>query len=368
MRQVTGTPQILVIEDDLDAAMLLTDVLVEHFESECVTVAETVAAALDLDLTRFHLVLSDYNLPDGSGLDALKALLNLRPDLPVIMVTGESEISIAVEAIRHGAYDYVVKSPTVLSTIPLTVEKNLELWRVKQENARLQVQLERSLDRIKESNSQLSAMVAKLEEMALTDALTSLSNRRHLNRSLIQMFAEASRYQSELSCVMMDLDGFKSLNDTLGHQRGDELLSRVGRLITTTCRESDFAARYGGDEFIILLPKTDRDTAVNLVMRLREEFARMRESSYADHPELNMSFGIACTRISHPDTGEQLVQHADNALYKAKEAGKARVMLCQEDGETAVAVGEPDPSTPPAAGVANDAEPKPKKSKTSVAA
>ena len=321
-------PNLLIIEDDADTASLIVDTLTVHFKRPCICKAGTIQAALACDIHAIHLVLCDYNLPDGTGLDALRRLLALRPDLPVVMVTGQNEISTALEALRLGAYDYVVKAGEFLSIIPLTVEKNLARWRIKQENARLQRELETSLRQLQESHEQLSAMVAALEEMALTDALTGLSNRRRLNDALPRMFAEAQRYGTDLSCVMIDLDGFKALNDTLGHQRGDEVLRLAGRIVRANCRAADLAARYGGDEFVVVLPQTDCQTASVLAQRILREFdeASPALSAGAVKP-VSMSAGIACSRTCRPTNGEQLLKIADQTLYAAKAAGKARIML-----------------------------------------
>ena len=137
---------------------------------------------------------------------------------PVIMVTGENVGHIAAEAIRKGATDYVVKVGDYLFTIPLVIEKNLTVAKMIKEKEELRRELE-------EKNAQL-------EQMAATDPLTGVYNRRHFGRVLEQLFAEAQRYDKDLACVMIDLDGYKQLNDTFGHQVGDQLLVMAGKVIT----------------------------------------------------------------------------------------------------------------------------------------
>jgi len=206
--------KILIIEDDDDQRELMRETLEDHFGHGTVVGAESGKGALAHDLASFDLILSDYNLPDRTGMELLDAIRS-RCATPVIMVTGENVGHIAASAIRAGATDYVVKVGDYLFTIPLVIEKNLTVAKIIKEKEDLRRQLE-------ESNAQL-------EQMAATDPLTGLYNRRHFGRVLEQLFAETIRYGKDLSCVMIDLDGYKQLNDTFGHQVGDQLLVMAGR-------------------------------------------------------------------------------------------------------------------------------------------
>jgi diguanylate cyclase (GGDEF)-like protein len=179
---------------------------------------------------------------------------------------------------------------------------------------------------------ELQDAVQKLEQMALTDELTGLANRRRLQGLLGQMFAQAVRYRQDLACIMADLDGFKAINDTLGHQKGDEALAIAGRLIAEQVRLSDVAARFGGDEFIVILPHTGCATASHLAQRLVDAFEARVGALCGPGAQCSMSIGIACLNVSRPDTPDQLLAHADKALYAAKKAGRRRIMVCGADG------------------------------------
>lgn len=322
---------LLLVEDDPDTAMLITETLEDHFGAGCVRHCATLAQTADVDLATIDMVLSDMNLPDGTGLDLISKLLLHRPDLPVVMVTGEGVADNAINAIRRGAYDYVVKAGDYLFAIPIIIEKNLAIWRTKRENLRLQEELTRTLEEVRVKNRQLEEVVKQLEEAAATDPLTGLANRRAFNIALDRCFAEASRYGHDLACIMIDLDGFKQCNDTLGHQRGDELLQLVARVLEANSRRSDVAGRFGGDEFIVLLPQTDLPTARLVARRIAEEFnaavQRAFAPMYRNAHQITLSMGLACLRHSRPVNTDQLIAHADHALYSAKQMGKARLVV-----------------------------------------
>lgn len=338
MSLTSRQPHLLLIEDDPDTAEIMREALTDHLGDGTITIVNTIEGATQVDLAEIDLVLSDYNLPDGTALDVLARLMGPEVDLPVIIVTGQNQVDLAVRAIHAGAADFIVKSHDFWMLLPLIVEKNLAVWRIKLDNQRLQHEVENSMMQVEASNAQLSEMVARLKEMALTDALTGLANRRRLNELMSQLFAEAARYDSDLVCVIIDLDGFKHLNDTEGHLAGDDVLAMAGEVIGACSRESDVAARFGGDEFVILMPRTSDRHAINLADRVRTEFDTAKRRLAFDTDSLTMSMGVASLRVSHPTNGSQLLAHADTALYAAKGAGKACTMFCQADGSTTNAV------------------------------
>jgi two-component system, cell cycle response regulator len=314
--------KLLIIEDDQDQRELIREVVEERFGAGTVVGVGCRKDAVAQDLASFDLILCDYNLPDANGIDLLGEIRK-RCSTPVIMVTGENVGHIAASAIRAGATDYVVKFGDYLFTIPLVIEKNLAVAKIIKEKEELRRQLE-------ESNAQL-------EQMAATDPLTGLYNRRHFGRVLEQLFAETQRYANDLSCVMIDLDGYKQLNDGYGHQVGDQLLVMAGKVIAANMRRMDVAARYGGDEFVLLIPHAGAEDASQVADRIRNEY---RASSAAllrkEHGGVTMSIGVASSRLVGAASGEQLLARADAALYGSKEAGRNRVTIAPAHASTSV--------------------------------
>jgi diguanylate cyclase (GGDEF)-like protein len=169
----------------------------------------------------------------------------------------------------------------------------------------------------------------QLRELAAREPLTGLYNRRHFNEVLTRRFSEAERYDADLSCLMLDLDDFKSVNDRFGHQTGDELLTLLATVIASQLRAADLAARFGGDEFVVLLPQTSADRAHVLGARIAEKFALDLVEQYPQ-VQVTLSIGIASMAEAAPTGPEELIRAADQAMYRAKAEGKSKIVLATE--------------------------------------
>jgi diguanylate cyclase (GGDEF)-like protein len=170
--------------------------------------------------------------------------------------------------------------------------------------------------------------LAIAETRASTDALTGLANHRAVQDTLNRMVAQASRTKTQLACILFDLDHFKQVNDVYGHAKGDEVLASVGAAIAASVRDSDFVGRYGGEEFVALLPDTETTGARVLAEKLRVAIADLTIADI-DHG-ISGSFGIAVLP-GNAATGEHLLRAADRALYAAKNAGRNRVEVFESD-------------------------------------
>lgn len=163
---------------------------------------------------------------------------------------------------------------------------------------------------------------AQLWDMAVTDSLTGLYVRRYFMAKLQEEIRRAERYNKVLSIVMADLDRFKNINDTFGHDAGDRVLQTIGKFLQNNIREVDILARYGGEEFVLMIPEADQEAAYSLSERIREKFSKIK---FANLPQITISLGIA----TYPFDGnelEDLIKKADAAMYAAKQAGRNKVV------------------------------------------
>jgi diguanylate cyclase (GGDEF)-like protein len=182
-------------------------------------------------------------------------------------------------------------------------------------------------DRVLQRTTSLEEANGQLRDMAVRDSLTGLYNRRHFSELIERLFAEATRYQTDLTCLMLDLDNFKRVNDSLGHQTGDRLLQMTAEVIRESVRESDIPVRFGGDEFVVLLPRTSSADARSLAERMLRNF---RDVLAKEVPEANiasLSIGLASREEDQPMQAMDLVHLADEALYLAKAGGKNRITV-----------------------------------------
>jgi len=189
---------------------------------------------------------------------------------------------------------------------------------------------------LKKANEQLQSQVAEIEklqadlrEQALHDPLTGLYNRRYLSEAIEREIARARREENPLSVIVMDLDHFKDVNDTLGHQIGDQYLIAFAALLRSRIRKSDIACRYGGEEFLLVLPGTSLEDGVKRAEEIRREYANITLPGRSMQKQVTISMGVA-TYPLHGEGSEEIVIKADKALYKSKENGRNRVTVWGE--------------------------------------
>ncbi len=217
-------------------------------------------------------------------------------------------------------------------------ERNDELGAIARSLSELQADISQWRDRAEHIERRIDSQVAtktvaimrdmkRIQREALRDPLTGISNRRLLDERFSAIFAAQREAAQDLSVVMLDLDNFKLVNDVLGHAEGDKVLACVGELLRQCIRANDVAVRYGGDEFLLLLPGTSARAALDLAKRITALFGQQIKTMLGLRPLPSLSAGVASLRHDHPANAHDLIDLADQALYSAKQAGKNRVVL-----------------------------------------
>jgi len=267
--------------------------------------ASSGSEALDfLIADRPDLVVLGRTLPDMDGLELLPKLKSSELDfVPVMVASHRGETAERVRGLQLGADDY----------IPRPCDPAEFLARAM------------ALLRTKQTHDRIRKLQMTLEQMVVSDPLTGLHNRRYLMDRLVQEMQRSDRHGEPLAFAMIDLDGFKPINDQFGHVLGDKVLRAVGNAISKSVRVSDVAARYGGDEFGIILPQTPPEGAMRVCERLLRAVSDLvLQDESGRGAKVTASLGLAYYPADDVDTPEDLVHSADGALYGAKRSGKNR--------------------------------------------
>ncbi|MBW9087985.1 PleD family two-component system response regulator [Rhizobium wenxiniae] len=272
-----------------------------------VAMSDPQAAIFEAAENNFDLVIVNANFDDYDPLRLCSQLRSLERTrfLPILLAAEVGAEDMIVRALDLGVNDYIVR--------PIDPNELL---------ARTLTQIKR-----KRYNDRLRMSVKHTIELAVTDALTGLNNRRYLDNHLKVLFTRAAVRSRPLSICLMDIDRFKQVNDTYGHDAGDEVLREFSTRIRSTVRGADLACRYGGEEFVVVMPDTDAAAAAAVAERLRAiiEKTPFVLKSAGTAISLTASFGLSCS-TGDADTPEQLLKQADQALYKAKAEGRNRVV------------------------------------------
>lgn len=305
--------RILLVEDDRSIQLLYKSLL-EKAGHE-VTMANNGRVALEIVRANPpQLIISDWIMPEMDGIEFCKALRK-NPDwqrIYVFIVTAQESTERLIEAFEAGVDDYLSKpiNPRVLAARLRAAQRIIQMQETQEED---RLQLRRFADELAQSNKRLQAL-------ALTDALTGLPNRRHAMERIEQEWAVASRSGRPLCCMMVDIDRFKSINDTYGHLFGDEALKMVAASLRQAARKQDIVCRLGGEEFIVICIDTDEQAAFHYAERLRLHVAA--QPLLVQDKTLHLTVSIGVSANSDLKTAEAMMLQADERLYAAKAAGR----------------------------------------------
>ena len=291
--------RILIVDDDDTVRESLGDFL--EFHDFVVTAVASAADALEtMARNEFDLVISDLVMPQMDGIALVKSIRDSGKDVPLLVMTGFASIEYAVESMKAGATDFLTK-PLKFDHVMLIITRVLETCSL------------RKMAREREYYKDLSN----------SDGLTKISNYRHFNHVLQLEIDRQLRYHRPLTLLMIDIDDFKKTNDRYGHLMGDMVLIKIAALLTAEIRGFDFVARYGGDEFTVILPEVSEREALAVGRRIMKSIS-LHEFKSPEHKSIG-SIGVTIGIASFPKDatqGQDLVAKADRAMYAGKSAGK----------------------------------------------
>ncbi len=300
--------RILVIDDDPDSLEILLEPLRwEGYDARGVTTEGEAHKLIESWIP--HVVILDWMAQSMAGLRVLRTIRERLSHVSCVFVSENSHTEAIIEALDSGADDYIVKPFVPLELL-----------------ARIRSQL-----RIRDLHEQLLFANEKLKELVDTDDLTNLYNMRSLYQRLEFEMERARRFGRDVCVVMMDMDYFKTVNDGHDHLFGSYVLSEVGKIIRACTRNIDIPARYGGDEFLVVLTETNHEGAMHFCERLRENIEKTTFRTGEDSIKLTASLGFAITVPGENIGAKELVRRADHALYDAKRRGRNQVSYYKAD-------------------------------------
>jgi diguanylate cyclase (GGDEF) domain len=307
----------VLVADDETTSRLIACRAVERLGHECQKAPDGVTAWEMLQAREFDVLITDWMMPGLDGPELCRRVRASKQDgyTYILMATSLSGANDVVAGMEAGADDYLVKpvDPFALQTRLIAAQRVTEL------------------------HQELSVAKAEMAKLARTDPLTQLSNRLRLHEDLIAVHERGKRSQNPYTVALCDLDGFKAFNDTYGHLEGDEALRRIGRAIAAHIRTGDSAYRYGGEEFLILLPDVTPEGAVHGMERLRAGIEGLGIPHGGRIPPgiMTISIGIAGWDPASRKNPAQVLEAADVALYAAKQHGRNRVVAPGIDARSA---------------------------------
>jgi two-component system, cell cycle response regulator len=285
--------RVLLVEDNPGDARLVREALhdgaPDQFKVQVADSLQHALASLGPGVEEVDVILLDLSLPDSQGLETYRAIHARDPEVPVLVLSGLNDESVALKAVNEGAQDFLRKSKVDSELLPRAIRYAIERH----------------------------GMLAQVRQLAVNDELTGLLNRRGFLLLAEHQRSLADRKGTSLGLVFIDVDRFKTINDTCGHEEGDRALKEMAGLLQRTFRRSDVVARLGGDEFIVLM--TDiKGAGVQIVLdRLAKSLAAFNHQT--QYPwNLSISLGVALYDSAHPVTLEALMASADQSMYQAK--------------------------------------------------
>ncbi len=299
--------RILVVDDEEIIRCLLFDTL-SQVGYHVKTAVDGSDAITQIENEPFEIIITDLKMPGIGGLELLKYIRKINPDICVVVTTAYGTIESAVSAMRLGAYDYICK-PFELEEIKIVVERAVEWQRLLRESRLLQL----------------------YKHLSIIDGLTRVYNHRYFHEFLDLELQRVKKNSGMFSLIFADVDDFKHYNDLNGHLAGDEILRELASLLLNTTRKSDIVARYGGEEFAIVLPDTALSGGLSVAKNIMEVIRGKKWMYTGFYPDKKISLSAGVVVYPADAQGkEDIIKKADDAMYYAKKTGKNKI--CYYEG------------------------------------
>lgn len=312
METTEPSTTILIVDDQPSNLKVLMRLFEQHQYK--ILIAENGERAIQVAQQQPDLILLDVMMPGMDGFETCRRLKaeKITADIPLIFMTALDNLDDKIEGFKAGAVDYITK-PFQQSEVLARVNIHITLRKQQQ--------------KLKETQEILLLQKTLLEQMSITDDLTQLHNRRYLSTILKREFHRSKRHHLQLSCLMVDLDHFKKVNDIHGHDFGDVVLQQFAKILKNSIRDTDFIFRFGGEEFLLLLPQTDTAGACQTAEKIRKKTAEKTFESEQTSTGITVSIGVASVLEHNPEQSHHLTTYADQALYEAKRLGRNQVVI-----------------------------------------
>lgn len=285
--------KILLVEDNAGDIRIIREMLLDiggvRFEMESIN--KLTEGLKRLSEVEFDALLLDLGLPDSNGMETLTKVISQYPELPVIVLTGLADAQAGVRAVHQGAQDYLTKGEISSNLLNRSIRYAIERKR----------------------------LLTEMRNLSLRDHLTGLYNRRGFFALAEQRFKVARRENTRLLFIIADLDGLKAINDTYGHELGDNAIRDAADILKDTFRESDIIGRIGGDEFAIVVAENVPESAETVTARLHDKINAFKRE-HVRHYQLSISIGIAHCAPSSSCSIDEMLANADELMYQQKKA------------------------------------------------
>ena len=313
--------KILIVDDIPVSIKVLGELLREKYE---ILVATCGRKAIEIAIKKQpDLILMDVVMPEMDGLETCRQLKEnpQTADIPVIFLTAMSESADVIKGFDVGGQDYIVK-PFNKTEVIARVKNHIDLKKSKEKTKQYAIELERK-------NQELQLLLEKVEQIARTDFLTGISNRRNAIDKMQEELSRFNRSGESFLLLMVDVDNFKNINDVYGHECGDYVLKHLVDLIQSVLQKYDMIARWGGEEFLIMLPGTDIDKA-KIVAEKISSCVRSQAFNYKSRSfVVTITIGVAQHRAG--EDLDSVIRRADEAMYWGKKSGKNCVIISFND-------------------------------------